>query len=87
MPSGVDGLILAGVAHVKSNYDAGWGPGLLLILGVFGCLVVCAGAAVTRALLRVEGEKNWVGRAVGPVIFAMGLAMTVVGFGFSFGLL
>ncbi|MGX1756663.1 hypothetical protein ACWIG5_07070 [Streptomyces lydicus] len=86
MSHAVGTVILAGVAHLP-KHDPGWAPGFLALLGIFGCVLVCAGVALTRSLLRVKDGKNWFNFVFGPVVLVIGLAMAVVGFGFAFRLL
>ncbi|MYT32736.1 MULTISPECIES: hypothetical protein [unclassified Streptomyces] len=79
-------VVLAGVAHIP-KHDPGLAPDLLELLGFVGCVFVFAGIGLTNGLWRVKNGKNWFTYLFGPVVFVLGLAMTVMGFGFSFGLL
>ncbi|AJC56707.1 hypothetical protein [Streptomyces sp. 769] len=79
-------MILVGVAHIP-KHDPGLAPDLLEFLGFVGCVFVFAGVGLTKGLWRVRDDKNWFNCLFGPVVFVLGLAMAVVGFGFSFGLL
>ncbi|MGW7573065.1 hypothetical protein [Streptomyces sp. NPDC054765] len=87
MPGEPGGVILAGVAHSNPNVPPDWPGFFMVVLGIFGCPIVYAGVALTIALLRVNGEKNWANYVIGPVILLVGLAITVAGFGFGFRLL
>ncbi|AJC56706.1 MULTISPECIES: hypothetical protein [Streptomyces] len=84
----VDDVILAAVVHIDPNHpDPGWGPLFLALLGLAGCVVAGAGGYLILALWRAHHEKKWGDYAIGPVFLAIGLVMTVVGFGFALRLL
>ncbi|MFK0296741.1 hypothetical protein ACIQU6_40595 [Streptomyces sp. NPDC090442] len=78
---------LAAVVHIDPNHPApGWPPLLLALVGLAGGMVLCAGLAVTVALLRVNGRKTWGNYLIGPVITLVGLAIAAFGFGSAFHL-
>ncbi|QHC26033.1 hypothetical protein [Streptomyces sp. GS7] len=79
-------VILAGVAHIP-KHDPGWAPSFELLLGIFGCLVVCAGVVLTNGLWRIKDGKSCFTYLFGPVVLAIGLAMTIAGLGLAFHLL
>ncbi|MEK2476450.1 MULTISPECIES: hypothetical protein [Streptomyces] len=82
-----DGVILASVVHIDPNHpDPGWAPFFLALLGLAGCVIVGAGAYLTFVLWRAHHEKRWGDYVIGPVFLVIGLAMAVMGFGFSFHL-
>lgn len=81
-------MILAAVVRIDPNHpDPCWGSFFLVLLGVFGCLLVWAGAYLTNGLWRFEGEKPWLFYVLGPVVLAIGFAIAVPSLCFAFHLL